>query len=97
MVWLALSCGPGAPTAEEAEAFLEEAEARFLKSEVEAERAAWVLATYITHDSELVAARASERFIATTVELAQAAARFKDVELPEAGARPYYCFSKVRA
>jgi peptidyl-dipeptidase A len=87
VVWLALSCGPGAPTAEEAEAFLEEAEARFLKSEVEAERAAWVQATYITHDSELVAARASERFIATTVELAQAAARFKDVELPEDSAR----------
>src|SRR3990172_4495088 len=59
------------PSAEEAKAFMEAAEARLLELSTEADRAAWVKSTYITDDTEILAAQASERFIAATVDLAK--------------------------
>ena len=70
------------PTAEEARAFLDEAEAKLLVLSVNASRAGWVQSTYITDDTEILAAQANERLIASTAEYAKKAARFQGVELP---------------
>lgn len=76
-----------APTVEEATRFLAEAEAQLLDLWIGRERAAWVQATYITHDTELLAARANEETIAATMQLAQQATRFDGLALPEVEAR----------
>jgi len=57
-------------------AFLQRAEARLLDLSRETQQADWVYATYITPDSEAVAARANARSIAATVELAKESTRF---------------------
>jgi peptidyl-dipeptidase A len=76
-----------APTVEEARAFLADAEARLLDLWIQRERAMWVQSTYITDDTELIAARANEAVIATSVELANAATRFDGLTLPPEMAR----------
>ncbi|HEX6203780.1 MAG TPA: M2 family metallopeptidase, partial [Thermoanaerobaculia bacterium] len=72
----------GPPTAAEAAAFVERAEADLLDLIIRAERAAWVQANFITHDTEVLAAEAGERLLGAAVRYAQAAARFDDLELP---------------
>jgi len=52
-------------------AFLVRAESRLLELSVEAQQADWVYATYISPDSESVAARSSARLIGQTVALAK--------------------------
>ena len=84
---LAACGGEAAPTVEEAEAFLVDAEARYITALVEAERASWVQSNFITYDSEWLAAKTNERLIGTTVELAQGAARYRDLELSESSRR----------
>ena len=69
-------------TAEEAASFVEEAEARILDLIIELGRAQWVQATYINDDTEALSATAHERFIEATVELAEGATQFDDLELP---------------
>jgi peptidyl-dipeptidase A len=73
---------PAGPTAEEATRFVEEAEARLAKLNEDQQRAAWVQATYITEDTQIIAARENERLINAGVELAKGAARFDNLELP---------------
>ena len=51
------------PTVAEAEAFIKNAEARLLELTVHAGRADWVKSTYITDDTEILAAQADERAI----------------------------------
>jgi peptidyl-dipeptidase A len=75
----ASSAAVQAPTPEEAAAFVAEAEERLARLGQHSERMAWVLANFITVDTELLAARAAEQFTAAQVEIAGAAARFKDV------------------
>ena len=75
------------PTAKEAAAFLAEAEPRLLALANEASRAGWVQSTYITDDTEALAAQANERVIAATVVYAKRAARFDGVKLPPEVAR----------
>jgi len=75
------------PTVREAQAFMEQVEKRLLDLEVEFSHADWLKATYINEDSELVAAKANERFIAATAESAQQAARFNRLQLPPELAR----------
>lgn len=70
------------PTAEEAEAFVERAESELLEVWQDSARASWVQATYITEDTEILAAKASETSTALTVQLAQEAARFQGLDLP---------------
>jgi len=70
------------PTAAEAEKFMAEAEARLLKLFVARDRAQWVAATYITEDTETLAAQANELVIAAAMELAQKATRFAALQLP---------------
>jgi len=69
-------------TVEEARGFLAAAEKRLLDLGVEAGRAQWVQETFITEDTEILAAKANEKVIAAGVELAKAAARFDAVALP---------------
>jgi peptidyl-dipeptidase A len=76
-----------APTAQEAATFVEQAEKRLLELWIARDRAQWVQSTYITQDTELLAAQANEEVIAASVELAKQAARFDGLELPYDTAR----------
>ena len=73
--------------AAEAQAFIAEAETTLLALANEASRASWVQSTYITDDTEILAARANERLIAASAEYAKKAARYDGVRLPEDVAR----------
>ena len=75
------------PTADDAARFVERAERELLDTWVRAERAGWVRATYITHDTEIIAAEAEREMIATTMRLAREATRFDGLELPPDVAR----------
>ena len=76
------ACSRRQPTAEEAKAFLERAEAKLFTLSEEAGRAAWVQATYITGDTEMLAARANQRAIDGVVELVKESKRFDGMKLP---------------
>jgi len=75
------------PTVEEAKKFIEDAETKLLDVNVEASRADWVKATYITEDTEALSAKADERAINATVELAKQSTRFDRLKLPDDLAR----------
>ena len=75
------------PTVDEARKFIEEAEARLLELATESSRADWVKSTYITEDTEILAAKANERTIGATVRLAKQATRFNHLKLSEDLAR----------
>jgi len=76
-----------APTAAEAKAFIDDAEARYFELSVAADRAEWVQSNFITEDTQVLAAQAEERKIAATIELAQKATRFDGLALPAETAR----------
>src|SRR5512143_3748699 len=76
-----------AVTAEEARAFVEQAEARLLELGNRLQRAQWVMSTYITEDTERLAADANKDYIAATMQLAEQSKRFDGVALPEDVAR----------
>ena len=85
---LTCSCGSASrPSVEDARTFLESAEARLLTLSVDASRADWVKDTYITDDSEAVAAKVDERAINATVDLVKQSKRFDGLQLPEDLAR----------
>ena len=73
----------GPPTVHEAQKFIEDAEARLLALSVEGQRADWVKSTYITDDTEALAAKADERAINAAVELAKRSTRFDALKLPD--------------
>ena len=73
----------GQPTVEEARKFLEETQKRLLDLGIEAQRAAWVQATYITYDTEILAAQRNEVLLGAAIEAANQAARFDKVKLPD--------------
>jgi len=75
------------PTVDDARKFVEDAEARLLALDVPTARADWVHQTFITDDTEALAAQANERLVAAKVELAKAATRFDGLKLPEDVAR----------
>ena len=70
------------PTVAEAKQFLDNAEKRLFDLSLDANQASWVQSTYITDDTEAVAARANERNIAEAVRLAKSAVRFDKLTLP---------------
>ena len=70
------------PTAADAAAFVDTAETALLDLWVQAERAAWVQANFITGDTEAIAAERYGALMAKTAELAKGAARFSSLELP---------------
>jgi peptidyl-dipeptidase A len=70
---------------DEAEKFLADAEKRLLDLNIKAGRADWVKSTYITDDTELIAADANESLIAATTELAEQSRKYENLDLsPEA-------------
>ncbi len=73
---------PSRPTVEQAREFLQRAEQRLLKLSINAERASWVQANFITDDTEAISAQAQEQLIAATTELAKEAAKFNQTQLP---------------
>ncbi|HEX7184648.1 MAG TPA: M2 family metallopeptidase [Thermoanaerobaculia bacterium] len=62
--------------------FLEEAEARLLDLGIEAGRAQWVQSNFITHDTELLAAKRNEVLLTAAVDYAKKAAEYDKMELP---------------
>jgi peptidyl-dipeptidase A len=75
------------PTAEEAKKFVEDAEQHLLKLWVDQSRADWVKSTYITDDTEALAAQFADRSITAGVRYAKQATRFDKLKLPEETAR----------
>ena len=71
---------PDEPTVAGAVAFVDSAEAVLSDLGEKAARAGWVQATYITYDTERLAAEANERFVAAGSALAAEAARYVDVQ-----------------
>ena len=76
-----------APTVEEARQFTDNAEKRLLDLWIKDGRADWVQATFITDDTEKMAADADEAVADATAELAQQARRFEGMKLPDDVAR----------
>ncbi len=78
--------GPAAKSApatvQEARGFLEQANARLLDLNNRQQRAEWVQSTYITDDTERMAADAREAIIAATTALAVEARRYEHLALP---------------
>ncbi len=76
-----------APTPEEARRFADEADRRLLELTIDSQRAQWVQATYITEDTQILAAQANERLTAATIDFAKQAARFNSVAVDPETAR----------
>ena len=70
------------PTIDEAQAFIDEAEARLFDLWKTAGRAAWVQNNFITEDTNAIAAAANTELMAATTELATQAAGFNALDLP---------------
>ncbi len=68
-------------TGEDAEKFISAAEKRLLDLSVKAGRADWVKSTFVTDDTEALAAEANEQLIAATTELAEQATRYEGLNL----------------
>ncbi len=69
-----------APTAADAQAFLDRAESELRELYLESAQTAWVQANFITVDTQAISARANEKLTAAGVRLANEAAKFNDVE-----------------
>ena len=69
-----------APTPEKAQAFVKDAEDRSAKLGEEAARVFWINANFITHDSNWLAAKQSERMTKLGVDLAQEARTYDGIE-----------------
>jgi peptidyl-dipeptidase A len=80
---------PKSPTLAEARAFLNRAQSKLLELSVEQQRADWVKSTYITYDTEILAAKADEDQITATMELAKESTRFSRLKMPEDMARQF--------
>jgi peptidyl-dipeptidase A len=78
---------PAAAPQTDPKKFLDDAEARLLTLAVDASRADWVKSNFITSDTEILAAKADERLINATVDLAKQSARFDKLQLPDDLAR----------
>jgi len=72
----------GKGTADEAAKFMDDAEKRLMALSIKSGRADWVKSTYITDDTEALAADANKDLIAATTEFAEQSKRFDGVDLP---------------
>jgi peptidyl-dipeptidase A len=77
------------PTLAEARAFLDRAQSKLLELSVEDQRADWVKSTFITYDTEILAAKADEDQIAATMQLAKESTRFSHLKMPPDMARQF--------
>jgi len=80
-------CSARKPTPEDARKFIDDVEQKLLVLGVDSGRADWVKSTYITDDTETIAAKLDERAIAATVEYAKQSTRFDGVQLDPVTAR----------
>jgi peptidyl-dipeptidase A len=71
----------GSASAEQAQKFMTDAETRLLELGVKAGRADWVKSTFVTDDTEALAAAANENLIGATTELAEEARRYEALDL----------------
>ena len=71
----------GPATKDEAEKFIADAEKRLLDLNIKSGRADWVKSTYVTDDTEALAAQANEKLIAATTELAEQSRRYEALDL----------------
>jgi peptidyl-dipeptidase A len=69
------------PTVADAKSFLDKAEAQLLALSVNASRGDWIKSTYITDDTEAVAAKLDQAQIDATVKLAKEAVQFDRIAL----------------
>ena len=83
MAMLVSACAEPGPTVEEVRAFVDDAEVRLLEGWIDAARADWVQANFISDETTAIAASAQTVVIGATMELATEAARFDGVALPE--------------
>src|SRR5450432_1593216 len=77
------------PTVAEAKTFIEQAEARLEVLNSNQQQADWVKSTFITDDTEAIAARADEQLMGETVALVKQSKRFDGLKLPEDVARKF--------
>jgi peptidyl-dipeptidase A len=83
-----IAAAPDAPpTVDEARRFTDAAEKRLLDLWIKDQRANWVHETFITDDTEQMAADADQATATATAELALEARRFESLKLPEDVAR----------
>ena len=66
---------------DEADKFLAGAEKRLLDLNIKAGRADWVKSTFVTDDTELIAAEANDDLIAATTELAEQSRKYENADL----------------
>jgi len=84
-----LADNSNSPTLAEAKAFLDRAQSKLLELSVQDQRADWVRSTFITYDTEILAAKADEDLIAATMQLAKESTRFSRLKMPEDMARQF--------
>ena len=77
----------GNTAATEAEKFMTDVEKRLMELSIKSSRADWVRSTFITDDTESMAAEANDNLIAATTELAEQARRYENVDLSPASKR----------
>ncbi|HYL68465.1 MAG TPA: M2 family metallopeptidase, partial [Candidatus Limnocylindria bacterium] len=77
-------------TANDAQKFIESAETRLLDLWIRSMRANWVHETFITHDTEEMAAQADQNVKAATSNLSAESRRYEGLNLPEDVARKFY-------
>src|SRR5215207_351536 len=77
------------PTVVEAEKFMADAEARLNDLGLRAQRASWVQSTFITEDTEALAADTNKDYIAAVTELAEKSRRFDQLQRPGPLARKF--------
>jgi peptidyl-dipeptidase A len=75
------------PTPEEARKFINDAEEKLLLLGIDAGRADWIKSTYITDDTEAVAAKLDEKAISAAVAYAKQSTRFDGLKLDPVTAR----------
>jgi peptidyl-dipeptidase A len=78
-----------APTVADAEAFMQQAEARLMELSVKQAHASWVQENFITDDTDFIASDYTDQFAAATTEFAEQAKRFDGLKLPAALARKF--------
>src|SRR5581483_8583829 len=84
---LSLFAGAQSSSSTDLQKFLNDAEARLNELTIKASRAAWVQETYITDDTEAIAAAANENLLGAISELASQAKRFEGTEMSAEQAR----------
>jgi peptidyl-dipeptidase A len=80
---------PARPTVAEAERFISQAETRLLDLWIKSSRASWVAESFITDDTEAIAADAAAAVKSATLDLARQARTYEKLPLPPDVARKF--------